>query len=68
MISANWLNPVDKRLRLNVSFMWYDVVRRCIDVNPTSCVYWETLVKTMVSGNWHFINVNVRHQKKGFFH
>ena len=32
-------HPVDTRRRFNVDTTSYDVVRRCIDVETTSCVY-----------------------------
>ena len=34
-------NPVDTRRRFNVDATSYDVVRRRIDFETTSCVYWE---------------------------
>ena len=35
-------NPVDRRHCFNVDATSYDVVRRCIDVETASCVYWES--------------------------
>ena len=45
--------PVDTRCRFNVDTTSYDVVRRRIDVEITSCVYWvaATLEKSN-SSNW----------------
>ena len=49
-------NPVDTRRRFNVYRRLYDVAtsyRRLIDIEKTSCVYWE---KTL-HNHWHVTHI-----------